>query len=111
MKLNLIILTVNNNILSNRKQYKMVVSSQESTLLLSHMCYDITIIIVSGQDIMESLNSKDFVEQEIQFLCKKPFPVVKYFRFQNFHINHSSDLTRVLICGTKPVSLVTKYYT
>ena len=56
------------------------------------------------------MDSGDFVE-DVQFLCKQLFPVVKYFQFPSFrNIDHPSCLTRGVLCDLSQVSLVTNDY-
>ena len=57
------------------------------------------------------MGSGDFVEQDVQLLCKQLFPVVKYFQFSSFSdIDHPSCLTRGVLCDLSQVSLVTNDY-
>ena len=80
--------------------------------LFQLMYYNITVIVVSGQNVLESIKPEEFVGHDVQLLRKKFFPVAKYFQFNNFRdIADPSALTRCLICGLNPVSLVTNYYT
>ena len=80
--------------------------------LFQLICYNITVIVVSGQNVLESIKPGEFVEHDVQFLWKDHFPVAKYFQFNNFSdIDDPSALTRCLICGLNPVSLVTNCYT
>ena len=79
--------------------------------MIFSLYYNITVIIVSGQSAMESMGFGDFVEQDVQLLCKQLFPVVYFYKFSSFnHTRHPSCLTRGLLCCLSQVSLFTNDY-